>query len=425
MIQLLDLLCYGLVLLFGIAVSVSFSGVEPSRKNMVGTGGVFLLTLSLQIIALQLAGMERTKELYPLIVHLPLVLFLVFYNKRPWLVSLSSVFSAYLCCQIPKWFGLTAEILFRTPLAYCLSYIPAILLCLSFLCRQMAAPVNRIITQSKKSCLLFGAVPFLYFSVADVSTIYTDWLYSGSKAAVQFIPSMFSMFYFVFILLYYAEMQKEKTAQRECDLMSAQLRQARVEFDTLRRIQDQTRQYRHDMRHHFMLLQGLAANGDLEKISRYLKTANSDLEAFTTTRYCENETVNLLLSSFEAIARQASVALSCKAGVPSSLSISDTELCSLLSNSLENAITAASAVPRSEERIVSIQISVYKKKLLLSVVNPYVGNVVLREGLPRTDRKEHGYGTRSISAIAELHGGQALFSANSGIFSLKVMIPLK
>ena len=68
---------------------------------------------------------------------------------------------------------------------------------------------------------------------------------------------------------------------------------------------------------------------------------------------------------------------------------------------------------------------VYKEKLLLSVENPYVGNVVLREGLPRTDRKEHGYGTRSISAIAELHGGQALFSANSGIFSLKVMIHLK
>lgn len=286
MIQLLDLLCYGLVLLFGIAVSVSFSGVGPSRKNMVGTGGVFLLTLSLQIIALRLAGMERTKELYPLIVHLPLVLFLVFYNKRPWLVSLSSVFSAYLCCQIPKWFGLTAEILFRTPLAYCLSYIPAILLCLSFLCRQMAAPVNRIITQSKKSCLLFGAVPFLYYGFDYVSTIYTDWLYSGSKAAVQFIPSMFSI-------------------------------------------------------------------------------------------------------------------------------------------SLENAITAASAVPRSEVRIVSIQITVYKEKLLLSVENPYVGNVVLREGLPRTDRKEHGYGTRSISAIAELHGGQALFSANSGIFSLKVMIHLK
>ena len=106
--------------------------------------------------------------------------------------------------------------------------------------------------------------------------------------------------------------------------MAAQLKQARIEFDTLRRMQDQTRQDRHDMRHHFALLQSLAVKGDVAKISHYLQTVQSDMEAFTPMRYCENETVNLLLSSFETTAKQHDVVFSVEASLPEVLSISDT-----------------------------------------------------------------------------------------------------
>lgn len=424
MTEALGLLCYGLIFLFGIAVSFGFSGVERSRKNMTIAVGFFLFGLVLQIISWRLFGLERTKELYPLIVHLPLILLLVFVFKRSFAVAFSSVFAAYLCCQIPRWISSIGELVFQTRLSFHLIYIPALFLCYYCLRKYVETPVYRIMLQSRKSCFLFGAVPLFYYVFDYVTTIYTDWLYSGSFAAVQFIPSVVSVFYFVFVLAYYAETQKEKTAQQERDLMETQLGQARMEFDTLRRMQEQTLQYRHDMRHHFKLLQGLASEGKTEKITDYLKTAESDLDAFTPTRYCENETVNLLLSSFDGLAKQKGVSLSVETGIPQKLSLSDTELCSLLSNSLENAISAASVVPGAEKRVVSVKIKVHKENLLLSVENPYVGEVVLQKGLPQATKDGHGYGTRNITAIAELHGGQALYSAFSGVFTLKVMIPL-
>lgn len=196
MIQLLDLICYGLVLLFGIAVSVCFLGIEYSKKNMVSIGCFFLLTLYLQICSWLFLGIEQTKQLYPLIVHLMLVLFLRIILKRSWLASLSSVFAAYLCCQIPKWFGSIGEMIFQTQFGYYLSYIPAMALCYFFLRKYVAVPVSRIIAQSKKSCLMFGTIPFLYYVFDYVSTIYTDWLYSGSTVAVHFIPSVVSMVLF-------------------------------------------------------------------------------------------------------------------------------------------------------------------------------------------------------------------------------------
>lgn len=425
MILKLSLLGFGLIFLYGIGVAVCFAGVAPSRRNVVATACFFLFALLLQIVCWRLFGLERTRELYPLIVHLPLITFLTAVLKRPLTVSLSSVFAAYLCCQIPRWIGAVGALFLQTQISYYLVYIPAIALCYFGLRRYVATPVRQVMIQSQKSCLLFGAVPFLYYLFDYATTVYTDWLYSGSVVAAQFVPSVVSMAYFVFVIIYYGEMQREEAVLRERDMMAAQLRQAKVEFDALRQMQEQTRRYRHDMRHHFALLQGLAAEGEVEKIASYLQTAKADLDVFTPTRYCENEIVNLLLSFFEGAAQRAGVAFSAVSNAPASLPIRDTELCSLLSNSLENAVAAASAVPEKEGRTVAAQVRVHRGKLLLSVTNPYVGRVTLREGMPQTERWEHGHGTRSISAIAELHGGQALFSAQEGVFSLKVMIPLQ
>lgn len=423
--QALELLAYASILIFGVAVSAIFSGFERSPKNILIICCFSAATLFCQGISWQFLGLELTKALYPFIVHLPLVIILKFAFKKTWLVSLSSVFSAYLCCQSPKWLSSIIDIMFKSKDILLLIYIPIIAICFLVLYKYIATPVSRVMAQSWKSCFLFGAVPFLYYIFDYVSTIYTNWLYSGSVVAVQFIPSMVSIFYFVFVLIYYSEVQKNQAVQRERDLIAAELKEAKTEFDALSRIQEQTRRYRHDMRHHFTLLQGLAADGDINKITDYLKIAKSDLDALTPTKYCENDTINLLLSSFHTAAEQAGVVLSVEAGVPKTLSISDTELCSLLSNSLENAVTAASAVVVQDKRIVDVRITIHKEKLLLSVVNPYVGEIVMKQGVPQSSVEGHGYGTRSISAIAELHGGQAIFTAENGMFFLHVMVPLK
>ena len=73
---------------------------------------------------------------------------------------------------------------------------------------------------------------------------------------------------------------------------------------------------------------------------------------------------------------------------------------------------------------MSVQIAVYKEKLLLSVKNPMKGILSCRQGFRKRIGRVTAMAPCSISAIAELHGGQALFSANAGVFSLKVMIPL-
>ncbi len=421
----IGLIRFGFSLIFGVAQSVCFAGIEKTRKNRLAVSLYCLILLIVQFTSWRLFGIELTSKLYPFIIHVPMILFLTLYLKRPWLISIVSVLSAYLCCQVPRWIGSIGGGIFGSTLVEHITYIAAVFLAYYFFREYVAESLTQLMERSIKSCLLLGAVPLFFYLFDYFTTIYTDLLYSGSRGAVQFMPSVLSIVYFVFIILHYIEMQKQVLANREKDMLAAQLHGAHSELVSLRQMQNIAAAYRHDMRHHIAILQRMASEGSLEKMKTYLNITQSDIEAITPIRFCENETVNLILSTFSTKAKNAGVTMTVDAKLPGSIPLSDTELCSLLSNGIENAIFAAAAYPDAERRAVSFKATVHKANLLILIENSYDGKISMKDGLPQASLEGHGYGTRSIAAIADANGGQAIFNAMDGVFTLKIMIPLR
>ena len=270
--------------------------------------------------------------------------------------------------------------------------------------------------RSAKSCLVFGAVPTFYYLMDFATTVYTDFLYRGTRVSVQFMPFVISAFYFVFALFYYTEIQKQANIERERDMLNTQFRQAQKEFASLRQMQQNAAAYRHDMRHHFALLQGLASKGHMEELKEYLQIAQSDMDAITPLRFCENETVNLILSTFAAKAKQAGILLTIEARLPDTLPFSDTELCSLLSNALENAIQASENIADSNKRSIKLRIYSKNKKLCIDIRNSYQTEPIFHQGLPISKEQGHGFGIKSMAHIVEKHGGVFQFSVKDGWF---------
>ncbi|NCB62722.1 MAG: GHKL domain-containing protein [Clostridia bacterium] len=418
----LGVINYGALLLFGILSSLHFSGAEDSVRLRLGTILFTALGMTAQIICWFLFGMTATTRLYPLLTHLPLVLFLIFFCKRPPLLSLVSVLSAYLCCQIARWFALAVLYLFDNKIVYYIIYILA-LFPLYFLLRIYAAPsVYRLMTLSKKSLLLFGFLPLLYYLFDYATTVYTDALYRGVHLVVEFMPSMVCFFYLAFAVIYYGELSRRSDSEQANQVLFLQLKAARVKLEELAEQQELARYYRHDIRHHLTLIGGYLDAGDAEGIRRYLHEVQQDIDAITPVRYCENETVNLVLSSFAAEAEEAGVALRIEASLPQVLPLGDTELCALLSNALENAVTAAGALDDGRPRSVRLTCRLSDGRLLLLVENPYSGTVEMTEGLPRARREGHGFGVKSIVSITERHNGLCDFTAQNGVFTLRIAL---
>ena len=110
----------------------------------------------------------------------------------------------------------------------------------------------------------------------------------------------------------------------------------------------QTAVYQHDMRHHLNAIDGFLAAGKPQQAEEYIRKVRSDIERITPKRYCDNELVNLLCSSFAGKAQRMGVRLEVDAKLPRELSVSDTELCAVLSNALENALRAVSDQPEAD-----------------------------------------------------------------------------
>lgn len=131
----------------------------------------------------------------------------------------------------------------------------------------------------------------------------------------------------------------------------------------------------------------------------------------------------LFLPVFHLQSQRQGTVLTVDASLPNDVAISDTELCSLLSNGLENALHAVADLP-ADRKHISLYCGVRQNKLLIEIRNPCAGPIAMRDGLPVSDREGHGYGCRSIQAIAQRNGGLCVFSAQQGQFLLQIMLPV-
>ena len=421
--SVLDVLSYGLVLVYGLVLAAAIAGsfeTARQRRIVLWLCPVFLLV---QLLGWLLLGKDSVTRIYPLIVHLPLVLILVFALKRPWGVSIVSTCMAYLCCQPPHWGRVAAEMLTHSAFAAIIIYILLLGAFFHLLQRYFVAAAYSTMTYSRSALLLFGSLPCTYYIFDYATTVYSDALYSGAVAINEFLPTVLIVFYILFLPAFHVQTQSRSHAEMERSLLEVELEQSQQEMDTIREAETQAAVYQHDMRHHLNMLDGLLSAERPDEAAAYIKKVQADIEAITPRRFCENHLVNLLCSSFTDKAQRQGAVLTVDASLPNDVAISDTELCSLLSNGLENALHAVADLPADRKQI-SLYCGVRQNKLLIEIRNPCAGPIAMRDGLPVSDREGHGYGCRSIQAIAQRNGGLCVFSARQGQFLLQIMLPV-
>lgn len=133
--------------------------------------------------------------------------------------------------------------------------------------------------------------------------------------------------------------------------------------------------------------------------------------------------MNLILSSFAGRARKKEIKIKIQCAIPADLTVSESDLCVLLSNALENALHAC--VPLAAEgRSCEIDVNFYErnKHLFLQVVNDCKAPIKFQNGIPVSDMEGHGIGVQSICAIVQRYGGVFSFAEKDGKFTLRLSL---
>ena len=164
-------------------------------------------------------------------------------------------------------------------------------------------------------------------------------------------------------------------------------------------------------------------NNRLEEAQAYVQGICSEIEAHKVTVYCENEAANLIFSAFAGRARTQETPFDIRAEIPDIIPISDSDLCVLLSNALENALHACKKL-RDKGMPAVIEASVYEKKgkLFVQIINSCEEDIIFDNGIPVTDTPGHGIGMCSICALVERYGGLYSFTVKDRNFVLRIAL---
>ena len=412
-------LCNALAVgLFGIALSAAFCNIgwdkADKRRMLVGMAAIFLMQAVVYIGVAPSVG----RRLYPLHTHLPLTILLCrLSHERLW--PLVSVLTAYLYCQVRRWLALVIVAALggdgvMQSAAELLITLPLLLLLL-----RTAPAVRSISRYSLAVRCQFGLIPALYYAFDYFARVYTDLLSSGSPVVVEFMPFVCSVAYLIFIYLLSGEQRARTHFEQLQSSLNLQVSQAMREIDALRDSQRKTCAYRHDLRHHLQYLSVCLENGQYAQAQDYIRSISAEIEAGRVTVYCENEAANLIFSAFAGRAEAQGIPFAVHAALPHILPVSDSDLCVLLSNALENALHAC-----REQGAGGVEVQAYEKngRLFLQIANDCTLPVRFERGVPVTDRPGHGVGVRSICAMAERYGGVYSFSLREGRFLLRVSL---
>lgn len=419
---ILQLINYGFVLFFGIVASLYFADI-----NFWDNKTSYLVTIlsfgAAQIFFYLIMGETLLYKCYPLLIHLPLILLIRLVFHRNLYIATISVLSAYLMCTPRKWLGtLAASIFHGNPLVSNIVSICVTIPLLYLVIRYIAPYILRLKFENKKTLLLFFLLPLSYYILEYAFTVYTDLLYTGGPVIIDFMDSFIVLFFFILSMVSLDFADKKSTAERENLLLTTAAAQAQKEIARLSASQKQAAIYRHDLRHHMTFLQNCIMENKSDQALEYIHQICTDIDNSCVIRYCENDALNLILSSYAHQAKDAGISLQFLVTATDFARFQITDLCSLFANALENAIHACEKIPSSQKRYIILKVYEKNNRICINIANNYAQNPVFENEIPVSHEANHGIGVRSMISVVEKYHGIYGFFAENGEFRFQTSL---
>jgi sensor histidine kinase regulating citrate/malate metabolism len=185
------------------------------------------------------------------------------------------------------------------------------------------------------------------------------------------------------------------------------------------------RQSRHDLRHHNSVVLEYLTSGNIKEAEEYLEHQINDLSQWALETYCEHPTSNAVFRLYARKARNLGISFGVQADIPKQLPLSDTEMGSMLSNILENALHACEN-RKSNDMFIKFLAERDNYKLKIEMQNSVFCETIFDENsMPYSQKANSGIGTLSVSSTVKRHGGMVSFSQEKNIFITRIVLPLK
>ena len=254
-----------------------------------------------------------------------------------------------------------------------------------------------------------------------VSLFYFDNIYITHDAAIAMsLSAIITITVLALCLL-------RKIAIKSEEILNTNLKLQQIEMEHKQNqdmaiVVEDLRTLRHDMNNHVSVLQGLLVMEEYEDAKAYLSTITKDLAVANSFIFIDNKVLSVLINNKISKARKLGIAFDAEI-MAHTTPFSDSNLCAVVGNMIDNAIEAASGHNRP---YIYFSMKKMDHQLLIQCENTYSVPPIFRKGeliTTKSDPAYHGIGTKTIRSIIENYHGTTEFTADE-LFHINISVPL-
>lgn len=182
------------------------------------------------------------------------------------------------------------------------------------------------------------------------------------------------------------------------------------------------------MKHKIIAIDALYQKGDYEALGHLIGDINQQSDSLIQTQFTENFMVNTILQDAAYRAAQSDIHFDTLVSVPPQLTITESDLCELLMNMLDNALEAAADVTDGK-RFIHFQLETKNDFLAVKCENSYAGKRnQSADGTyitTKDDTEMHGIGLKLMKAVAvRYHSILDIFTSEDQVFTVQTALKL-
>lgn len=156
---------------------------------------------------------------------------------------------------------------------------------------------------------------------------------------------------------------------------------------------------------------------------KMLIEVEKELDDIKSTKYCENELLNIILSIKIEESKKYDINIELKIDYFIELNMEDIDVCNIFTNLLDNSIEAAK---KSENKNIKLYICEKNGYVIIKNENfckCYKKNEAGKFETTKKDKKSHGYGIKIIEKTLEKYNGDLNIRIDNGIFRMIILLP--
>lgn len=218
-------------------------------------------------------------------------------------------------------------------------------------------------------------------------------------------------------------------------ILSGQYQKVKYSYDAMRKsyqnleqLNSTLRMQRHDYLNHLQVVYGMLEIGEYEELKAYLEPIYQDMMKTGKALKTKKPGINALIAAKSGEAEHAGIDLYIEVKSDlQNLDVLDWELCKVLSNILDNAMTALQ--DRKEDRKIWLDITETKDSYLFEIANngpmiePYRQNEIFKQGVTTKSGEGHGMGLSIVKNVVERFQGTLKLTSGEEKTTFQISFP--